>query len=110
MTNESSRHDSVVQRNAQDEAAAASVKVSSSVKVSAASRRVRLGLAAALGASLVLCLPDIQHAQQRYREPAVRVTGVTTSGNVISISADGSLSRAQTWQDQKLFHVVLVNG
>src|SRR5205085_3875072 len=82
-----------------------------SVKPSAASRRVRLGLAAALGASLLLCLPDIQHAQQRYKEPAVRVMGVTTSGNVVSISTDGSLNRAQTWQDPDgPFHVVLPNG
>jgi len=76
----------------------------------AVSRFVRLGLTAALGASLVLFLPDIQHAQQRYKEPAVKVTGVTTSGNVVSISADGSLNRAQTWQDPEGFHVMLPNG
>jgi HEAT repeat protein len=35
---------------------------------------------------------------------------VTTSGNVVSISADGSLGRAQTWQDPEGFHIVLVNG
>jgi hypothetical protein len=97
MKNESSRHDPVARRNAQDAHAAAS-------------RYVRLGLTAALGASLVLFLPDIQHAQQRYHEPAVKVTGVTTSGNVVSVSADGSLNRAQTWQDPEGFHIVLPNG
>ncbi|HLM55625.1 MAG TPA: HEAT repeat domain-containing protein, partial [Pyrinomonadaceae bacterium] len=37
-------------------------------------------------------------------------TGVSTSGGTVSISADGSLNRAQTWQDPEGFHVVLVNG
>src|SRR5947209_16543417 len=88
MKNESSRHDSVVQGNARNGAAA--------------SRCVRLGLTAALGASLTLFLPDMPQAQQRYKEPAVKVTGVTSSGNVVSISADGSLNRAQTWQDPEI--------
>ncbi|HYY52195.1 MAG TPA: hypothetical protein VE755_04940, partial [Myxococcales bacterium] len=36
---------------------------------------------------------------------------MATSGNVVSISADGSLNRAQTWQDPDgRFHVVLPNG
>jgi HEAT repeat protein len=74
------------------------------------SRSVRLGLVAALGTSLTLFLHDIPQAQQRFKEPSVRVTGVTTSGNVVSISADGSLGRAQTWQDPQGFHVVVVNG
>ncbi|MET0646890.1 MAG: HEAT repeat domain-containing protein [Pyrinomonadaceae bacterium] len=74
------------------------------------SRCVRLGLIAAAGASLFLSTPEQPRAQQRYKEPAVKVTGVSTSGNVVSISADGSLNRAQTWQDAEGFHVVLVNG
>jgi HEAT repeat protein len=74
------------------------------------SRCVRLGLIAAAGASLFLSAPEQPRAQQRYKEPAVRVTGVSTSGNVVSISADGSLNRAQTWQDAEGFHIVLVNG
>jgi HEAT repeat protein len=74
------------------------------------SRCVRLGLIAAAGASLFLSAPEQPRAQQRYKEPPVKVTGVSTSGNVVSISADGSLSRAQTWQDAEGFHVVLVNG
>ncbi len=76
------------------------------------SRCVRLGLVAAAGVSLALNGPEQPLAQQRYKEPAVKVTGVSTSGNVVSISADGPLNRAQTWQDPdgKVFHVVLVNG
>ena len=98
MKKESTGHDFAVQKNA------------------AAGRRrlatlgVRLGLAAAAGASLFALLPDDPHAQQRFKEPPVRVTGVSTSGNTVSIAADGPLNRAQTWQDDEGFHVVLVNG
>ncbi|MBV8855727.1 MAG: HEAT repeat domain-containing protein [Acidobacteria bacterium] len=75
------------------------------------SRCVRLGLVAAAGVSLALSGPEQPLAQQRYKEPTVTVTGVSTSGNVVSISADGSLGHAQTWQDPDgKFHVVLVNG
>ena len=74
------------------------------------SRCVRLGLVAAAGVSLALSGPEQPHAQQRYKEPTVTVTGVSSSGNVVSISADGSLNRAQTWQDAEGFHIVLVNG
>ena len=86
-------------------------------KSAAAGRRrlaplsVRLGLVAAAGASLFALLPAGPHAQQRFKEPPVRVTGVSTSGNTVSITADGPLNRAQTWQDADgKFHVVLVNG
>jgi HEAT repeat protein len=74
------------------------------------SRCVRLGLVAAAGVSLALSGPEQPLAQQRYKEPPVTVTGVSSSGNVVSISADGSLGHAQTWQDPEGFHVVLVNG
>jgi HEAT repeat protein len=74
------------------------------------SRCVRLGLVAAAGVSLALSGPEQPLAQQRYKEPPVTVTGVSSSGNVVSISADGSLNRAQTWQDAEGFHIVLVNG
>jgi HEAT repeat protein len=75
------------------------------------SRCVRLGLVAAMGASLALSMSDRPSAQQRFKEPAVKVTSVTTSGNVVSINADGSLNHAQTWQEPDgSFHVVLVNG
>jgi HEAT repeat protein len=71
---------------------------------------VRLGLAAAMCFALAVSLSDAPNAQQRGREQPVRVTGVSTSGNTVSISADGSLNRAQTWQDPEGFHVVVVNG
>ena len=71
---------------------------------------VRLGLAAATCFALAVSLSDAPNAQQRGREQPVRVTGVSTSGNTVSISADGSLNRAQTWQDPEGFHVVVVNG
>src|ERR1043166_1303007 len=118
MKNESSRHDSIVRAGARAETSASTAETpastgspsAASAPAVAASRRVRLGLAAALGASLVLFLPDIQHAQQRYHEPPVKVTSVTASGNTVSISADGSLNRAQTWEEPGKFHVVVVNG
>jgi HEAT repeat protein len=104
MKNELTRHDIAVRKDARQERDA---------RVSAwtASRCVRLGLVGSLGASLALMMNDhAPRAQQRYTEPTVKVTSVTTSGNVVSISADGSLGRAQTWQDPEGFHVVLVNG
>jgi hypothetical protein len=74
------------------------------------SRCARLGLVTALGASLALCRADAPQARQRQREPQVRVTGIASSGNTITINADAPLDRAQTWQDEEGFHVVLVNG
>jgi HEAT repeat protein len=106
MKNELTRHDIAVRKEVRKEA-------TKDARISAwtASRCVRLGLVGSLGASLALLMPDhMPRAQQRYTEPSVRVTSVTTSGNVVSISADGSLGRAQTWQDPEGFHVVLVNG
>jgi len=70
----------------------------------------RLGLAAAICFALAVSMSDAPNAQQRGREQSVRVTGITTSGNTVSVSADGSLNRAQTWQDPEGFHVVVVNG
>jgi HEAT repeat protein len=98
MKKESTGHDFAVQKNA------------------AVGRRrlaplgARLGLIAAAGASLFTLLPADPHAQQRFKEQPVRVTGVSSSGDVVSITADGPLNRAQTWQDAEGFHVVLVNG
>jgi len=98
MKKESNGHDFAVQRNA------------------GGRRRVtalclRLGLTAAAGATLVTLLPDDPQAQQRFKEPAVKVTGVASAGNVVSILADGPLNHAQTWQDPSGdFHIVLVNG
>lgn len=105
MKNELTRHDIAVRKEARQQ------KRDARVSAWTASRCVRLGLVGSLGASLALMLNDsAPRAQQRYTEPAVKVTSVTTSGNIVSISADGSLGRAQTWQDPEGFHVVLVNG
>jgi HEAT repeat protein len=105
MKNELTRHDIAVQRDARK------THVDARAARWTASRCVRLGLVGSLGASMALMLNDhAPRAQQRYTEPSVKVTSVTASGNVVSISADGSLGRAQTWQDPEGFHVVLVNG
>jgi HEAT repeat protein len=49
-------------------------------------------------------------AQRASREATVNVTSVSSrpsaNGEVVSISADAPLSRAQTWQDEEGFHVV----
>ncbi|HEU4596351.1 MAG TPA: HEAT repeat domain-containing protein [Pyrinomonadaceae bacterium] len=74
------------------------------------SRCVRLGLVSTLGAALALCQTDVPVAQQRQREPGVKVKQIAASGSVVSITADGSLNRAQTWQDGEGFHVVVLNG
>jgi HEAT repeat protein len=49
-------------------------------------------------------------AQRSSKEPTVNVTSVSArpagGGEVVSITADAPLSRAQTWQDEEGFHVV----
>ena len=49
-------------------------------------------------------------AQRSSKEPTVNVTSVSArpagGGEVVSITADAPLSRAQTWQDDEGFHVV----
>jgi HEAT repeat protein len=106
MKNELTRHDIAVQKDERAEA-----RRDARFSAWTASRCVRLGLVGSLGASLALMMNDhAPRAQQRYTEPTVKVTSVTTSGNVVSISADGPLNRAQLWQDPEGFHVVLVNG
>ncbi|HJQ34634.1 MAG TPA: HEAT repeat domain-containing protein [Pyrinomonadaceae bacterium] len=108
MKKESSGLDFVVRREARGFDALKGVRGFDAL----GSRCVRLGLVAAMGASLALSLSDAPRAQQqRYRETPVRVRSVTTNGNVVSIDADGSLNHAQTWQEPDgPFHVVLVNG
>jgi len=71
------------------------------------SRCVRLGLVSTLGAALALCQTDVPVAQQRRGEPGVKVKQIAASAGVVSITADGSMNRAQTWQDGEGFHVVL---
>ncbi len=73
---------------------------------------LKLGLAALLLASAVFILASSQpqSAQQRFREPAVKVTGIASNGTSYTITADGPLTRAQTFQTEGWFHVVIVNG
>ncbi len=75
------------------------------------SRCVRLGLVTALGVGLTFWSPLAPHAQRRVREPGVKVTRIATSSrgkdSVVSISGDGNLNRAQTFQENGKFHVVL---
>jgi HEAT repeat protein len=97
MNKQSLRQDSAAQKSSRGDGSHAKLAV-------------RLGLAAATCFALAVSLSDAPNAQQRGREQPVRVTGVSTSGNTVSISADGSLNRAQTWQDPEGFHVVVVNG
>src|SRR5688572_10168980 len=73
---------------------------------------LKLGLAALLLASAVFILASSQpqSAQQRFREPEVRVTGIASNGTSYTITADGPLTRAQTFQTEGWFHFVIVNG
>ncbi|HEX6624880.1 MAG TPA: hypothetical protein VF064_14315, partial [Pyrinomonadaceae bacterium] len=73
---------------------------------------LKLGLAALLLASAVFILASSQpqSAQQRFREAAVKVTGIASNGTSYTITADGPLTRAQTFQTEGWFHVIIVNG
>ncbi len=76
---------------------------------------MRLGFALARGAAVALCLPGTPRAQRRAKDSPIEVTGVvaartSNTASVVSISADSSLTRAQTWQDEQGFHVVLYKG
>src|SRR5687767_9274158 len=75
-----------------------------------AGKFVRLGFGVALGASIALS-PSITPRAQRVKESPIKVTEAasrtTGKGTVVSISADGPLTRAQTWQDDEGFHIVL---
>ena len=75
---------------------------------------LRAASAATLGVLIAFCSSDAPRAQ-RLSEPEVKVTGVAArqSGDTatVTISADSSLTRAQTWQDADgRFHVVLPKG
>ena len=78
-----------------------------------AGKFVRLGFGVALGASIALS-PSTTPRAQRVKESPIKVTEAasrtTGKGTVVSISADGPLTRAQTWQDEEGFHIVLNKG
>src|SRR6266404_1696422 len=65
-----------------------------------------------LGLVLIFILPLLASQAQRLRVP-VKVSTIAvqpfTGGTAISIIADSSLGRAQTWQDAEGYHVVLPN-
>jgi HEAT repeat protein len=78
------------------------------------SRRARIAVAgASLGLAVGVC-PLVVPQAQRAKESGVNVTGVSarTAGadSVVSIAADGPLTRAQTWQDGEGFHIVVYKG
>ncbi len=79
------------------------------------SRRIRWGLAVVgLIAGLLLWPLAAPQAQRGVGEAPVNVTGVTAHPKggdaVVSISGDSALARAQTWQDDEGFHVVVYKG
>ncbi len=74
--------------------------------------RLRLGVVLTLSCVTVGAFALISQAQKL--DTPVTVKGVSaqgsTDGTVVSIAADGSLGRAQTWQDKEGYHVVLPNA
>lgn len=78
------------------------------------SRRARVAVVCAVLGLAVAVWPLVAPQAQKTKESGVNVTGVTARTNgadaVVSISADGPLSRAQTWQDSEGFHVVVYKG
>jgi HEAT repeat protein len=75
---------------------------------------VRLRLGAVLAFSFVaIGAVSLLVSQAQRLEVPTTIKGVSsqasTGGTVVSIAADGSLSRAQTWQDTEGYHVVLPN-
>ncbi len=78
-------------------------------------RWLRLSLAAVgLVFGLVVSPGRAPQAQRGGSDAPVNVTGVTTRQRgqdaVVSIAGDGALSRAQTWQDDEGFHIVVYKG
>ena len=81
-------------------------------KTGLALTRVILAIATISFCTLLVGVPRLaSHAQRMY--VPVRVSNVSSqtsaSGSLVTIAADNSLARAQTWQDDEGFHVVLPN-
>jgi len=72
---------------------------------------VRVFLVAAALALIVGLMPDIASRAQRPKEGPANVASVssrtTSNGAVVTIAADTSLNRVQTWQDGEGYHVSL---
>ncbi|MBC8029837.1 MAG: HEAT repeat domain-containing protein [Pyrinomonadaceae bacterium] len=71
---------------------------------------IKLIAAAMLLFAATASVPSFQAQAQK---PPLKVTNVSASaganGTTVSIAADGSLGRAQTWQDSEGYHVVVPN-
>lgn len=93
-----------------DTVAAPPSPASELVSSSKAARRTRLALVTAFGVGMAFGPPLAPHAQ-RISERGVKVTRIASSNNgrdgVVSISGDGNLNRAQTFQENGKFHIVL---
>ncbi len=81
-------------------------------KTGLALTRFSLAIAAILFCTALAGVPLlVSHAQRMY--VPVKVSNVSSqtsaSGSLVTIAADNSLARAQTWQDEEGFHVVLPN-
>jgi HEAT repeat protein len=74
--------------------------------------RLRLGAVLALSCVAIGAVSLLVSQAQKLDVP-ITVKNISsqgsTGGTVVSIAADGSLSRAQTWQDTEGYHVVLPN-
>ncbi|HEX8136080.1 MAG TPA: hypothetical protein VF544_00675, partial [Pyrinomonadaceae bacterium] len=71
---------------------------------------VRISSTAVLITAVTL-IPSVVPQAQKSKETPPNLTGVytrkTANGEVVTLSADGPLTRTQTWQDQEGLHVVL---
>lgn len=74
--------------------------------------RVSLAISVILFCTALAGVPRLVSQAQRMYVP-VKVSNVSSqtsaSGSLVTIAADNSLARAQTWQDEEGFHVVLPN-
>src|SRR5688572_18608354 len=74
--------------------------------------RVSLAISAILFCTSLAGVPRLVSQAQRIYVP-VKVFNVSSqtsaSGSLVTIAADNSLAKAQTWQDDEGFHVVLPN-
>ena len=70
---------------------------------------VRVLLCLSVFFSLLLATPGLAEAQRLYIPVKITEVSARTSsgGTVVTITADGNLSKAQTWHDDEGYHVVL---
>ena len=70
---------------------------------------VRVLLCLSVFFSLLLAMPGLGESQRLYLPVKITEVSARTSsrGTVVTITADGNLSKAQTWHDDEGYHVVL---